>query len=83
MNLMMCRRTPRVLRGGISGTLELVSFRPTPRKSRLALASPAMWCAAAWALWHPVAHVVPCHGRETWSYAMAIEVYQPERVCGW
>ena len=47
MNLFMFRRTPRVLRGGISGTLEFASSRKTPRKSRLALASPAMGCECA------------------------------------
>ena len=47
MNLFMFRRTPRVLRGGISGTLEFASSRKTPRTSRLALASPVMGCECA------------------------------------
>ena len=47
MKLFRCRRTPRVLRGGISGSVEFISFRKTPRKSRLGLASPAMLCECA------------------------------------
>ena len=44
MNLFMFRRTPRVLRGGFSGSVEFTYLRKTTRKSRHDLASPAMLC---------------------------------------